>query len=113
MRSNIPNLPSTSEIARLARSPSALLESLADLDSGADQAEVPVGPRQATSAVTVPTHPTDVATGAMSWVTADFPDLERLPSDPGVAERPPVVSPQAISPCADVSAKAGFDASLN
>src|SRR5580692_10585796 len=45
VRSSMPDLPSTSEIARLARSPSALLNHLSTLDGGA-----PAEPTDATEA---------------------------------------------------------------
>jgi sec-independent protein translocase protein TatB len=43
VRSNIPDLPSTNDIARLARSPSALLNHLSNMDGGGADAEAAAG----------------------------------------------------------------------
>ena len=112
VRGNIPDLPSTSEIARLVRSPSALLDNLANIDSGDGPIEAPREGQQA-AAGAAPTAATGVATGAMSWVTADFPELEQTPSAPSVPECPPTVSSQVNHSVPGMGPKPVFDANLN
>src|SRR5271167_3639699 len=81
VRSNMPDLPSTSEIARLARSPSALLDNLANMGPTDEPLEVPLEGQQTEGGGT-PTPAAGVAGGAMSWVTADFSEPEQMSSDP-------------------------------
>lgn len=107
VRSNIPDLPSTSELAHLARSPSALLENLANMDSGDGTIEAPREGQQAAAG-----GAPGVGTGAMSWVTADFPELEQTPSAPSLSEYPPTVGSQ-VKHSPDVGLKPDFDANLN
>ncbi len=45
VRESMPDLPSTAEITRLARSPSALLDHLSSMGSDSDTEAVPVTPR--------------------------------------------------------------------
>jgi TatA/E family protein of Tat protein translocase len=112
VRSNMPDLPSTSEIARLVRSPSALLDNLANIDSGDGPIEAPREDQQAATGG-APPGATGVATGAMSWVTADFPELEQMPSDPSVSEYPPTVRSQVSHAVPGMASKPKFDANLN
>jgi Sec-independent protein translocase protein TatA len=112
VRSNIPDLPSTSEIARLIRSPSDLLDNLANMDSGDGPIEAPREDQQAATGG-APPDATGVATGAMSWVTADFPELEQMPSDRSVSEYPASVSSQVSHSVPGMSPKPMFDANLN
>ena len=111
VRSSVPNLPSTSEIARLARSPSALLDNLANLDSSDGPIEAPTAGQQA--AAGAPTGATGAPTGAMSWVTTEFPDLEQMPSDPSVFEHRPPASSQVNHSGPGMGPKPVFDANLN
>jgi TatA/E family protein of Tat protein translocase len=54
VRSSIPDLPSSAEIARLARSPSALLDHLSNMDSTSEDA-----PRHESPVTGVPITPSD------------------------------------------------------
>ncbi len=85
VRSNIPDLPSTTDIARLARSPSALLDHLGNMASGSSESDGVAGTvntavRPATDPVsTAPSaerapHGPDDGTTPMSWVTREYPD---------------------------------------
>jgi sec-independent protein translocase protein TatB len=74
VRSSMPDLPSTSEIARLARSPSALLNHLSNMDAG--------DPTEPTGAEVIdrsPTEPTDDALPAMAPVPLLRPTTLRTP----------------------------------
>jgi Sec-independent protein translocase protein TatA len=112
VRGNIPDLPSTSEIARLVRSPSDLLDNLANMGSGDGPIEAPREDQQA-GAGDVPPDAIGVPTGAMSWVTADFPEREQMPSDPSVSEYQAPVRSQVSHSVPDTGSKPMFDANLN
>jgi TatA/E family protein of Tat protein translocase len=87
IRSSVPDLPSTGDIARFARSPVALLDKLADLD------EKGLKPDPGSPSAVEPTE------GLLPDPTA--PEAEETP--PEATQRPrPVVPPSA-----------GFDPSLN
>lgn len=79
VRSNIPDLPSTSELTTLVRSPSALLHRLSDVGSDHSAAGLAFEGAEPTS--TPETLVSDLAPqeGAMSWVTRDF-DAETPPT---------------------------------
>lgn len=111
VRSSMPNLPSTNEVARLVRSPSALLDNLANMDTRDPPVEGP-GEREG-AAGGAPTGATGVITGAMSWVTVDFPELGQMPSDLSLSERPPTISVQVSHSVPDAGSKPEFDANLN
>jgi sec-independent protein translocase protein TatB len=70
VRSNIPDLPSTSDLAHLARSPSALLNHLGNMGSS-DEVD-PVAPNEMTRATSAQTPEKRPVGSEMSWVTADF-----------------------------------------
>ena len=89
----MPDLPSTSEIARLARSPSALLDNLANMNSSDAPLEASIEGQQTESGA-VPTPAADVAGGAMSWVTANFPEPEQMSSDSCDSESRPTMRSQ-------------------
>jgi Sec-independent protein translocase protein TatA len=112
VRSNNPDLPPTSEIARLVRSPSDFLDNLANMDSGDGPIEAPREDQQAATEG-APPDATGVVTGAMSWVTADFPELEQMPSDRSVSEYPASVGTQVSHSVPGMSPKPMFDAKLN
>jgi sec-independent protein translocase protein TatB len=82
VRSSIPDLPSSAEIARLARSPSALLNHLSTLgqEDGA-----PADPLTNPSPITADAAVSDVADAATEPTTPDYrpsnPSSGRLPSD--------------------------------
>jgi Sec-independent protein translocase protein TatA len=73
VRSNVPDLPSTSDIARLARSPSALLDHIGNMTSGEPGAEGADGDPASTATPTVSsTAETGSADEPMSWVSRDY-----------------------------------------
>jgi sec-independent protein translocase protein TatB len=86
VRQSMPDLPSTAEITRLARSPSALLDHLSTMGSDSDSEAVPVTPRA------VDPSPSDVdAHAAMpraprpTTPPSHSPSPESaLPGDPGL-----------------------------
>jgi sec-independent protein translocase protein TatB len=86
MRSSMPDLPPTSEIARLARSPSALLNHLSNMSSeGDDQEEAADGTFQP------PVAPDAVAgngRAASPDLAADTPPAMPAPPAPAREERP-------------------------
>jgi TatA/E family protein of Tat protein translocase len=84
VRSSIPDLPSSADIARLARSPSALLDHLSKMDGGAAGA--------AGAAGTAGTS----ANGAPSVTSADPPRDESPVT--GVPITPPTTVPPPIPP---------------
>src|SRR5271157_3389325 len=89
VRSSMPDLPPTSEIARLARSPSALLNHLSNMSSDdADQDEAPDGTFQ-------PPVPPDAVNG--NGQTAS-PDLATDPAAdvPTAAPAPPAPAPAQV-----------------
>jgi len=66
VRSNIPDLPSTSEIARIARNPNALLNHLGNMSSssgGTTSGDSIAHPVMSTQPESIPNEP------SMSWVT--------------------------------------------
>jgi sec-independent protein translocase protein TatB len=92
VRSSIPDLPSSADIARLARSPSALLDHLSSMDTPAATGDGPTGPTGPTSAegprnespVTgVPITPTDSVT----------PPVPPVPTPPQPTTRPQPTTP--------------------
>jgi sec-independent protein translocase protein TatB len=105
VRSNIPDLPSTSDIARLVRSPSALLDHLGNMASASSEPDGVAGTvntvRPATDPVSAATsaerapHGSDGGTTPMSWVTREYPDYARPAPQPPPAPvlRSPDVAP--------------------
>jgi sec-independent protein translocase protein TatB len=86
VRSNIPDLPSSSDLARLTRSPTALLNHLGNMTSG--ESESVIEEEQATTWVTSTDSAASTAPvgGEMSWVTADFSSPGATPdSEPAKA----------------------------
>ena len=63
VRSNIPDLPSTSEIARIARNPNALLHHLGNMSTGPEDGSGVMAPETS--------EPTPIEP-SMSWVTRDY-----------------------------------------
>jgi sec-independent protein translocase protein TatB len=112
VRSNMPDLPSTSEIARVARSPSALLDNLANMNSSNTPVGVPIEGQQDVGSG-APTRAAGVAASPMSWVTSDLSEPEQMSSDLSDSECPPTVRSQAKPSDFEMSPTAGFDASLN
>jgi len=84
VRSNVPDLPSSGDIARFARSPIALLDKLAGLDEKGLQ----------------PDHASELATEG----------VDGLVPDPGA---PPTVEPAPQRPAPPALPASGFDPSLN
>jgi sec-independent protein translocase protein TatB len=83
VRSNIPDLPSTEHLARLARSPSALLNHLGNMSSDEPLANTPIEADDAVRSIEsfgLPVH-----NGEMSWVTADFTSDVEPSADPVAA----------------------------
>jgi len=104
VRDAVPDLPSTSDIARMARNPVGLLNSLADRATAADE--------EATNAAAAATHETPV--GARSPDGESEPQPETFVEPDSIVDLPPRAS-QVIPPrrvATDVSA-APPDASLN
>jgi Sec-independent protein translocase protein TatA len=112
VRSNMPDLPSTTEIVRLARSPSALLDNLANMKSSDGPLEASIEGRQ-TQRSGLPTPAAGVAGGAMSWVTADLSEPEQMSSDPCDSKSRPTMRSQLKPSDREMSPLIGFDASLN
>ena len=93
IRSSVPDLPSTGDLARFARSPVALLDKLADLDEKGLQP--------------------DPGSPPPSGAAAPVADADGLLPDPAAptADEP---APEAITPRRpEVPPAAGFDPSLN
>jgi TatA/E family protein of Tat protein translocase len=88
VRSNIPDLPSTSEMARLVRNPNALLQHLGNMSS--DSSGVTLHETFDSSEAVVGPEPVSVEP-AMSWVTRDY--LADSQPEPGQAS--PVLSGDA------------------
>ena len=87
VRSTMPDLPPTSEIARLARSPSALLNHLSNMSSDeADQDEAPDGSFQP------PVLPDAVAGNGHTPATGNAADSA---ADPAATPAPPAPAPVA------------------
>jgi sec-independent protein translocase protein TatB len=94
VRSSIPDLPSTADIARLARSPSALLNHLSNMDADPDPAASPGAPTSADppgdeSPVTgLPITATDsapsVAPAPMPTSTPTPAPIPTIPADPSL-----------------------------
>ena len=82
VRSSMPDLPSTSEIARLARSPSALLDHLSNMDAG-DPTELTA----AEAANLILDEPTDHPVPETAAVPMIRPTPLRTPVTPGEAAR--------------------------
>jgi len=108
----MPDLPSTTEIVRLARSPSALLDNLANMKSSDGPLEASIEGRQ-TQRSGLPTPAAGVAGGAMSWVTADLSEPEQMSSDPCDSKSRPTMRSQLKPSDREMSPLIGFDASLN
>jgi TatA/E family protein of Tat protein translocase len=70
VRSNIPDLPSTADLANLARSPSALLNHVGNMGSPGNSAEPAQGDEAWTTSDQRSEVPSEV--GEMSWVTTDY-----------------------------------------
>ncbi len=86
MRSSMPDLPPTSEIARLARSPSALLNHLSNMSSDGDDQEEP-----ADGTFQPPVVPDAVAgngQAALPDPAADAPAAMPAPPAPARGDRP-------------------------
>jgi Sec-independent protein translocase protein TatA len=66
VRSNIPDLPSTSEIARIARNPNALLSHLGNMSSGNEAVQGESSPEAVELEAPTPVE------APMSWVTKDY-----------------------------------------
>ena len=86
VRQSMPDLPSTAEITRLARSPSALLDHLSAMGSDGDNEALPVTPR-----AVAPTPPdVDAPTGMPGAPRPTAPRSQSpspepaLPGDPGL-----------------------------
>jgi sec-independent protein translocase protein TatB len=86
VRSNIPDLPSTSEIARIARNPNALLHHLGNMSSGNEAVQGESSPEAAEPEVPTP------AEAPMSWVTKDYA-LEASPSPEQSSSEPHPAKP--------------------
>jgi sec-independent protein translocase protein TatB len=112
VRSNMPDLPSTSEIARLARSPSALLDNLANMNSSGGSLKAPLE-GQPVEGGALPTRAGGVGDGAMSWVTADFHEPEQMSSDSCDSESRPTMRSQLKPSDRKINPMTVFDASLN
>ena len=97
VRSSMPDLPPTSEIARLARSPSALLNHLSNMSSDeAEQEEAPDGtfqPPVPPDADPVADNGRTAISGAPSDTAADTPattpEATPAPPAPAPVDRPP------------------------
>ena len=119
VRSNMPDLPSTGDIAKFARSPLALLDSLADLedveltpDPGVKETEssdhLIVDPAAPASEEPKEQHPPDdAATHRNETVLAD------RSTEPPAQHVPPEAAPTNTSTRAAGSGPGGFDPSLN
>jgi Sec-independent protein translocase protein TatA len=86
MRESMPDLPSTAEITRLARSPSALLDHLSTMGSDSDKEAAPLVPRAvdpspASTEVHSETRPAPRPTATRPETTTPGP---ALPGDPGL-----------------------------
>ena len=112
VRSNMPDLPSTSEIARLARSPSALLDNLANMNSSNGPVEASMEAQQTIGTDDRP-RVTGNADGPMSWVTADFSEPAQVSPDLSDSESSPTVRSHVKASDHKLSVASGFDASLN
>jgi sec-independent protein translocase protein TatB len=93
VRSSIPDLPSSAEIARLARSPSALLDHLSKMDGDKDSTASTVAP-------TAPTAPTVASTstsanGATSVTSVTSADT---PRDESPLTGVPRAAPDTVPP---------------
>ena len=98
VRQNIPDLPSTQDIARFARSPVALLNQLATFDAeplvadpeaepspaGADFPADPSAPRGGPAAPADPADPGPATAGGEGPDPGAAVDLAALPDDPGL-----------------------------
>jgi Sec-independent protein translocase protein TatA len=91
VRSSIPDLPSSAEIARLARSPSALLNHLSNMDSNGDATSVT--PTSATPTSVTPTSATPTSAdgpGDESSLVTGVPITPSAPVPPtSTSSRPP------------------------
>jgi Sec-independent protein translocase protein TatA len=88
IRSSMPDLPSTAEIARLARSPHALLDHLSTMSPDPDGTEVTAGKATGTMAADVP---------ARDMVPA-VPARDMVPAVPAPVRVPRVAPTSAVDP---------------
>jgi sec-independent protein translocase protein TatB len=85
VRSSIPDLPSSAEIARLARSPSALLNHLSNMDANGDATSV--APTSAAPTSVTPTSADGL--GDESSLVTGVPITPSAPVPPTSISRPP------------------------
>lgn len=97
VRSNIPDLPSSADLAHLARSPSALLNHLGNMASGGEAVDVVSDEPTWPTSSQLPEQPR--VGGGMNWVTAEYSTDEDASSQQLLAG----VSPDGILPGADSS----------
>jgi sec-independent protein translocase protein TatB len=71
VRSNIPDLPSTSEISRIARNPTALLHHLGNMSAG-EEAALGTRPDEVPDHLEASSAPVLAQEPEMSWVTRDY-----------------------------------------
>ena len=92
VRSSIPDLPSSADIARLARSPSALLDHLSKMDGGTDpagSAAAPAASPSANGATSVTSEDTVRDESPLTGVPAAAPDTVPPVSRPMPTPQPP------------------------
>ncbi len=87
VRSNIPDLPSTSEIARIARNPNALLSHLGNMSSGNEAVQ-----GESLAEAVEPVVVSAPAEAPMSWVTRDYA-LDAYQSPEQSSAEPPIATP--------------------
>jgi TatA/E family protein of Tat protein translocase len=109
VRSSIPDLPSSADIARLARSPSALLNHLSNMapdgDDGAATSADPSGDEQS---VPPPPGGSETPTGVNG---PPYPSADPMPPTP--TTRPPTAPPAPAPAPGPASGPAGGDPGLN
>ena len=91
VRSNVPDLPSTTDLARLAHSPLAFLDQVGD--PSIDAVPGPEDPAQTLWITAGGSESAPPGAGAMSWVTSDLSPLR--PDRETVASPPPPAPPSA------------------
>jgi hypothetical protein len=89
-----------------------LLDNLANMNSSDAPLEIRLE-GQPTESGAVPTPATGVAGGAMSWVTTDFSEHERMSSDPCDSESRPTMRSRLKHSDRKMNPMTDFDASLN